>query len=300
MAALYTEMSGRPVEALEWFEVFAAQRFAIVSVRTSLRASPTGRWRCPTTSTTSSCSGTCRSGCSTAPTGADAGPHRGYRRVATACHPSHEGPERDTLPAREPSRGPPARGVRAEPHRPGEQRPRGGALPGRALGRDAVPSGHHHPRHPARLGPGAALAARPPHRPRGAAHLPRDPRPRQRAGTSVARPTPPTAGPASSSSRPRAGAPTRRTATRPTPSSPRRSPTGRPPTSTSCACCSTASRRRSPPPGRGAPGPAPADASPRTPGPGRGRGRGASFGGHDRRHCRPLAALPPRLSPPTS
>lgn len=37
MAALYNEMSGRPVEALEWFEVFAALRFATVSVRTSMR-----------------------------------------------------------------------------------------------------------------------------------------------------------------------------------------------------------------------------------------------------------------------
>lgn len=38
LAATYTEMSGRPVEALEWFEVFAALRFATVSVRTSSRS----------------------------------------------------------------------------------------------------------------------------------------------------------------------------------------------------------------------------------------------------------------------
>lgn len=38
MAALYTELSGRPVEALEWFEVFAALRFATVSLRTSARS----------------------------------------------------------------------------------------------------------------------------------------------------------------------------------------------------------------------------------------------------------------------
>lgn len=47
MAALYTEMSGRPVEALEWFEVFAAQRFAIVSVRTSLRGVTYGQMEMP-------------------------------------------------------------------------------------------------------------------------------------------------------------------------------------------------------------------------------------------------------------
>jgi len=37
-ARTYEEMSGRRVEALEWYEVFAALRFAIVSVRTSTRA----------------------------------------------------------------------------------------------------------------------------------------------------------------------------------------------------------------------------------------------------------------------
>ena len=37
MTALYTELTGRPVEAIEWFEVFAALRFATVSTRTSLR-----------------------------------------------------------------------------------------------------------------------------------------------------------------------------------------------------------------------------------------------------------------------
>jgi aminoglycoside phosphotransferase (APT) family kinase protein len=37
VAEIYTELTGRPVEALEWFEVFAALRFATISVRTSLR-----------------------------------------------------------------------------------------------------------------------------------------------------------------------------------------------------------------------------------------------------------------------
>ena len=37
MAAIYTEFTGRPVEALEWFEVFAALRFATISVRTTSR-----------------------------------------------------------------------------------------------------------------------------------------------------------------------------------------------------------------------------------------------------------------------
>lgn len=36
--ALYEEMSGQKVEALEWFEVFAALRFATISVRTSSRS----------------------------------------------------------------------------------------------------------------------------------------------------------------------------------------------------------------------------------------------------------------------
>ncbi len=47
MAAAYTELSGRPVEALEWFEVFAALRFAIVSVRTSLRGVTYGQMEMP-------------------------------------------------------------------------------------------------------------------------------------------------------------------------------------------------------------------------------------------------------------
>lgn len=47
MAALYTEMSGRPVEALEWFEVFAALRFAIVSVRTGTRGVVYGQSEAP-------------------------------------------------------------------------------------------------------------------------------------------------------------------------------------------------------------------------------------------------------------
>jgi aminoglycoside phosphotransferase (APT) family kinase protein len=37
MAALYEERAGRPVRNLEWFEVLAALKFAIVSVRTTTR-----------------------------------------------------------------------------------------------------------------------------------------------------------------------------------------------------------------------------------------------------------------------
>jgi aminoglycoside phosphotransferase (APT) family kinase protein len=47
IAAQYTEMSGRSVEALEWFEVFAALRFAIVSTRTSLRSITYGQSEMP-------------------------------------------------------------------------------------------------------------------------------------------------------------------------------------------------------------------------------------------------------------
>ena len=47
MAATYTEMSGRSVEALEWFEVFAALRFATVSVRTSSRSIAYGQMSAP-------------------------------------------------------------------------------------------------------------------------------------------------------------------------------------------------------------------------------------------------------------
>lgn len=47
MAATYTELSGRPVEALEWFEVFAALRFATVSVRTSARSIAYGQMPAP-------------------------------------------------------------------------------------------------------------------------------------------------------------------------------------------------------------------------------------------------------------
>jgi aminoglycoside phosphotransferase (APT) family kinase protein len=47
MAALYTEMSGRSVEALEWFEVFAALRFATVSVRTTTRGVEYGQQEAP-------------------------------------------------------------------------------------------------------------------------------------------------------------------------------------------------------------------------------------------------------------
>jgi aminoglycoside phosphotransferase (APT) family kinase protein len=37
MIAEYEELSGHKVQSLEWFEVFAALRFAIVSVRTTAR-----------------------------------------------------------------------------------------------------------------------------------------------------------------------------------------------------------------------------------------------------------------------
>lgn len=47
LAATYTELSGRPVEALEWFEVFAALRFAIVSIRTSIRGITYGQSEMP-------------------------------------------------------------------------------------------------------------------------------------------------------------------------------------------------------------------------------------------------------------
>jgi aminoglycoside phosphotransferase (APT) family kinase protein len=47
MAATYTELTGRPVEALEWFEVFAALRFAVVSVRTSIRGVTYGQREAP-------------------------------------------------------------------------------------------------------------------------------------------------------------------------------------------------------------------------------------------------------------
>ncbi len=47
MSEIYTELAVRPVEALEWFEVFAALRFAIVSVRTSLRGVTYGQSEMP-------------------------------------------------------------------------------------------------------------------------------------------------------------------------------------------------------------------------------------------------------------
>ena len=37
VAEIYAEESGREVHDLEWFEMFAAQRFAIVSIRTTWR-----------------------------------------------------------------------------------------------------------------------------------------------------------------------------------------------------------------------------------------------------------------------
>ncbi|MEX1217174.1 MAG: phosphotransferase family protein [Acidimicrobiales bacterium] len=47
MAALYTELSGRTVEALEWFEVFAALRFASISIRTTTRGVAYGQMEPP-------------------------------------------------------------------------------------------------------------------------------------------------------------------------------------------------------------------------------------------------------------
>ena len=47
MAATYAELTGRAVEALEWFEVFAALRFATISVRTSSRSIAYGQMEAP-------------------------------------------------------------------------------------------------------------------------------------------------------------------------------------------------------------------------------------------------------------
>ena len=47
IASTYERMSGRTVRNLEWFEVFAALRFAIVSVRTSTRAMAYGSMEKP-------------------------------------------------------------------------------------------------------------------------------------------------------------------------------------------------------------------------------------------------------------
>jgi aminoglycoside phosphotransferase (APT) family kinase protein len=38
VAEIYFEESGRELHDLEWYEMFAAQRFAIVSIRTTLRS----------------------------------------------------------------------------------------------------------------------------------------------------------------------------------------------------------------------------------------------------------------------
>ena len=47
IAAQYSELTGRPVEALEWFEVFAALRFATISTRTTLRSIMYGQMEQP-------------------------------------------------------------------------------------------------------------------------------------------------------------------------------------------------------------------------------------------------------------
>jgi len=47
IVAEYERLTGHKVEALEWFEVFAAQRFAIVSVRTSTRGIAYGQMEQP-------------------------------------------------------------------------------------------------------------------------------------------------------------------------------------------------------------------------------------------------------------
>ena len=47
IVATYEQLSGHTVHALEWFEVLAAQRFAIVSVRTSTRGIAYGQMEAP-------------------------------------------------------------------------------------------------------------------------------------------------------------------------------------------------------------------------------------------------------------
>ena len=47
IVATYEQLSGHRVHALEWFEVLAAQRFAIVSVRTSTRGIAYGQMEKP-------------------------------------------------------------------------------------------------------------------------------------------------------------------------------------------------------------------------------------------------------------
>ncbi len=47
MIATDTELTGRPVRDLEWYDVFNALRFAIVSVRTSTRGIETGQQERP-------------------------------------------------------------------------------------------------------------------------------------------------------------------------------------------------------------------------------------------------------------
>jgi aminoglycoside phosphotransferase (APT) family kinase protein len=46
-AAIYEEISGRTPQNLEWFELFAALRFAIVSIRTGLRGVAYGQAEAP-------------------------------------------------------------------------------------------------------------------------------------------------------------------------------------------------------------------------------------------------------------
>jgi aminoglycoside phosphotransferase (APT) family kinase protein len=43
VAAAYESVAGRALQSLDWYEVFAALRFAIVSVRTSTRDIAYGR-----------------------------------------------------------------------------------------------------------------------------------------------------------------------------------------------------------------------------------------------------------------
>jgi aminoglycoside phosphotransferase (APT) family kinase protein len=47
VCAMYEQMTGYTPEALDWFEVFAALRFAIVSVRTSTRGIAYGQMEKP-------------------------------------------------------------------------------------------------------------------------------------------------------------------------------------------------------------------------------------------------------------
>ena len=67
----YEEASGTTLTDVEYYEVFAALRFAIVSVRTSARAIAYGDMEPWPTPRISSCTARCSRRCSTAPTRPD-------------------------------------------------------------------------------------------------------------------------------------------------------------------------------------------------------------------------------------